>query len=209
MADVFLDGLAAGNRDMDGGGNEFRHDPNASGPNYPDSMSTVEMRRAAPDDISQLMAWDQDPAVVHASGEEDDWDWAEEISFPWQEVWIGEVDHRPVGVLVLLDAHAEPTKYWGVVSPQTAAIDIWIGSEADRGHGYGAQMMQWAVTRAHAEWGARRIVIDPLVSNTHAIRFYKSCGFTEVGERFFGPDHCLVLEHLAPVPSTDTEPQGE
>lgn len=155
------------------------------------------MRRATASDIPQLSQWDNDPAVVHASGEDDAWDWAEEISVAWQEVWIAEVNGRPIGVLVLLDAHGEPSHYWGEIEPGTAAIDIWIGHEQDRGLGYGRKMMMWALNRAHTEWQAPRVVIDPLVDNTRAIDFYRVCGFTDVGERFFGRDHCWVLEHHA------------
>lgn len=160
-------------------------------------MPPVVMRRATAADIPQLTAWDNDPAVVHASGEDDNWDWAEEIGVDWQEVWVAEVNGRPIGVLVLLDAHGEPSHYWGEIEPGTAAIDIWIGSEQDRGLGYGRHMMMWALRRAITEWKSDRVVIDPLVSNTRAISFYRSCGFTDVGERFFGDDHCLVLEFLA------------
>lgn len=160
-------------------------------------MTPVVMRRASESDIPQLEIWDEDPAVVHASGEDDTWDWREEITFAWQEVWLAEIEGRPIGVLVLLDAHAEPSHYWGEVEPGTAAIDIWIGSQQDRGLGYGRQMMMWALRRAISEWKSDRVVIDPLMSNTRAINFYRSCGFTDVGERFFGNDHCWVLEFLS------------
>lgn len=153
------------------------------------------MRRAVMGDVPLLETWDADPAVAAAGGEDDDADWREEIAASWQEVWIAEEDGRPVGVLVLLDVHADPARYWGDAAPGVSAIDIWIGHDDDRCRGLGRRMMVWALERAHDQWQSPIVLIDPLAENQRAIAFYRSCGFTDVGPRVFGRDRCWVLEH--------------
>jgi aminoglycoside 6'-N-acetyltransferase len=49
-----------------------------------------------------------------------------------------------------------------------------------------------AIGRCFAEPAVEAILIDPLASNTRAIRFYQRFGFKPVGERLFGEDRCLV-----------------
>jgi aminoglycoside 6'-N-acetyltransferase len=77
------------------------------------------------------------------------------------------------------------------------AIDIWIGEEAYLGQGYGTQMMQIALSDYCFVDGnnVTAVIIDPLVTNVAAHRFYQRLGFRPVGERYFGTnnnDQCLV-----------------
>ena len=76
--------------------------------------------------------------------------------------------------------------------PNLRAIDIWIGEAAYLGRGFGTRMMRWAIDFCFAEPAVEAILIDPLASNTRAIRFYQRLGFRPVGERRFGDDLCLV-----------------
>lgn len=161
-------------------------------------MPEVRLRLATSTDVANLERWDNAEHVLAVSGDDGPWDWPTEISVPWQEVWLCEVDDIPIGVVILLDAAAEPSHYWDTetekVSPATFAIDIWIGVQDAIGRGYGTAMMQHAIARAFDVNGAQRIVIDPLITNERAISFYRSLGFVEVGPRRFGNDDCLVLE---------------
>lgn len=161
-------------------------------------MSDLTLRRAASTDVPTLERWDAAPHVMAVSGDDGPWDWEREIDVPWQEVWIAEIDGRAVGVVILLNAFAEPSHYWGEVSPGTYAIDIWIG-EVDLLHrGYGTQMMRHAIDRAFSDNHANEILIDPLAANTDAIEFYKHMGFDVVGPRRFGTDDCVVLAMRPP-----------
>ena len=162
------------------------------------SVSDVALRLAATSDVVTLERWDQAEHVRAVSGDDEPWDWRHELDVPWQEVWMCEVNGRPIGVVVVLDAADEPSNYWGdgsgAVSPGTFAIDIWIGEREAIGRGYGTVMMKHAINRAFEIHGAHTILIDPLATNTRAIDFYRSLGFTDVGPRRFGRDDCLVLE---------------
>lgn len=159
-----------------------------------ESSAQIVLRPATLDDIPLLRRWDEDPAVV-ASDPNDDWDWEDEIEagLPGVEHFIAELDGAPIGFLQIIEASREPSHYWGEVSPGTYAIDIWIGEAEQRNRGYGAAMMRQAIARCWADPAAHTIVIDPLVSNTAAIRFYERMGFQVIGPRRFGLDDCLVM----------------
>jgi aminoglycoside 6'-N-acetyltransferase len=162
----------------------------------------IELRPMRVDDVEHLERWDEDPDVA-ASGGGDDWyDWPLELSrgeFDWREFLIAEEDGRPVGFVQLIDAREEESHYWGDDVPAGAwAIDIWIGSPADRGRGLGGEMMRLALARCFDDHGAAEVLIDPLVSNEGALRFYERLGFEFVEERDFGDDHCRVYRFPRP-----------
>jgi|JI8StandDraft_1071087.scaffolds.fasta_scaffold143856_1 aminoglycoside 6'-N-acetyltransferase len=157
-------------------------------------MGTVTLRRARADDIPRLEAWDTQPHVVAATGDDDVFDWADELSrdAEWTTTLIAEEDGRPVGVVQMIDPREEETHYWGEVEPNLRAIDIWIGEPEDLGRGLGSQMMTLVLDQCFDDPAVVAVLIDPLETNVRARAFYRRMGFAEVGPRVFGNDHCLV-----------------
>jgi aminoglycoside 6'-N-acetyltransferase len=157
----------------------------------------IELRPMHVDDVQLLTRWDDDPDVASAlGGRSADWyDWPTELvrAVPWRELLIVEEDGRPIGFMQLIDASEEESHYWGDVEPGTWALDIWIGSPADRGRGFGAQAMQAAVRHVFEQRCADMIVIDPQTSNRRAIAFYERLGFEPTEVRDFDGDSCLVM----------------
>lgn len=157
----------------------------------------VELRDVKLDDVQLLARWDLDPEVASAlGGAGADWyDWPAELqrSVSWRHLLIIVDDGRPVGFMQLLDAREDESSYWGDVEPGTWAIDVWIGDERDRGRGVGEAAMRVALDRLFIEFGAERVVIDPLVTNRRAIDFYERLGFSVVERRQLGDEHCLVM----------------
>jgi aminoglycoside 6'-N-acetyltransferase len=153
----------------------------------------LTMRHATVEDAPLLRRWDEEPHVRAASGD-DDWQWEIELGrdLPWRDQLIAEVDGVPIGILQIIDPADEESHYWGDVPASLRAIDIWIGEAAFLGRGYGTRMMRWAIDLCFADPAVEAILIDPLVSNTRAIRFYQRLGFKPEGERRFGEDLCLV-----------------
>lgn len=154
----------------------------------------ITLRRADVDDISVLQHWDQQPHVIAAGGEDDVWDWPVEVrrEVSWQEILIAELDGRPLGVVQIIDPQLEETHYWGNCPANLRAIDIWIGDAADLGRGYGSQMMAASLLRCVQGTEVSAVLIDPLASNTGAIRFYERLGFVFIEQRWFGEDLCCV-----------------
>lgn len=164
-------------------------------------MGEVTLRVATPDDLDRLEQWDRDPDVSASGGDDDEFDWAYELPrvVPWRELLIAEEDGRPVGFLQLIDAREEESHYWGDIAPGIWAIDIWIGSPADRGRGIGAEMMHLALERCFARPEVHTVLIDPLRRNERAIRFYERLGFEPVEVRWFDDDECLVMRMRRPA----------
>ncbi|MFT3711855.1 MAG: GNAT family N-acetyltransferase [Archangium sp.] len=160
----------------------------------------MSLRIATPADQPLLEKWDQEPDVVFCTGEkpppdEDDWDWGVELArnVSWREQLIIQEDARPIGVVQIIDPRVEETHYWGECEPDLRAIDIWLGEPGDRSRGLGRQAMELTIARCFAPKNVKAIIIDPLVANVRAIKFYERLGFKFIGERYFGNDHCHVM----------------
>lgn len=153
------------------------------------------LRKATLDDLALLQHWDRQEHVI-ASGWDEDWDWEVELQRepPWRAQLIAEIDGRPIGILQIIDPQIEETHYWGEVAPNLRAIDIWIGEASDLGQGFGTQMMQMTFDLCFSGTNVQAILIDPLSTNTHAIRFYERLGFQFVEERNFEGDDCMVYK---------------
>jgi aminoglycoside 6'-N-acetyltransferase len=154
----------------------------------------LRLRPACPADAPLLRRWDEDPDVRASDPNEDSWRWDVELARepPWREQLVAELDGRPIGFLQIIDPREEETRYWGDVEPDLRAIDVWIGEPADRGHGRGTAVMRLALERCFANARVRAVLVDPLVENEAACRFYERLGFRPVERRRFGADQCAV-----------------
>ena len=153
----------------------------------------IAFRKATIDDLALLKYWDQQAHVIQADPN-DDWDWENDLIHDpeWREQLIAEIDGKPLGFIQIIDPAEEETHYWGQIAPNKRAIDIWIGEEENLGKGYGTIMMTLALQRCFSDPKVTEVVIDPLESNTQAIRFYKKLGFEFVERKSFGNDICHV-----------------
>lgn len=153
----------------------------------------IKLRHATPADLALLQHWDQQPHVI-ASDPNDDWNWETELARTpdWREQLIAEIEGRPIGFIQIIDPAREESHYWDDVAVNLRAIDIWIGEEIDLGKGYGTTMMQLALCRCFTDPTVTAVLVDPLVSNTRAHRFYERLGFQRIERRQFGDDDCFV-----------------
>lgn len=159
------------------------------------SDTLVFLRPAGQQDVVLLNHWDTLEHVVE-SDPNDDWNWEVELGRDlfWREQLLAEVDGKAIGFIQIIDPYFEETHYWGPVSQNIRAIDIWIGEKEYLGKGYGTQMMTIAIARCFASPAVSSILIDPLANNTRAHRFYERLGFQFVERRRFGEDDCFVYE---------------
>ncbi len=155
---------------------------------------SIRLRPVALTDAEMLTYWDSKPHVIAATGSDDAADWVVELATEpaWRDYFIAEDDGRPVGIVQIIDPLLEESHYWGSIEPDLRAIDIWIGEEADLGHGFGTSMMTQALDFCFASPAVSGVVIDPLEVNVRARRFYERMGFRFVGPRVFGEDECIV-----------------
>ena len=167
-----------------------------------EALEAVRLRTATADDRPLLEYWDTQPHVIDTGGEDvGEWGWDRELGreVPWREQLIIEVDGRPIGFIQIIDPELEETHYWGDVEPHLRAIDIWIGEPDALGRGYGTAAISIAIDRCFADPQVTAILIDPLISNDRAHRFYGRVGFVPVGPRRFGGDDCLVMRLERPA----------
>lgn len=153
----------------------------------------VCLRAATIQDLDILRYWDEQPHTI-ASDPNDDWNWEVELCHTpnWREQLIAEREGQPIGFIQIIDPALEETHYWGHVPPNLRAIDIWIGEASDLGKGYGTEMMRLALEKCFANQQVEAVLLDPLVLNTRAIRFYERLGFRFVEHRWFDEDYCAV-----------------
>lgn len=153
----------------------------------------MNLRPATLADLDLLRHWDEQPHVV-ASDPNDDWHWDVELDrdLDWREQLIAEIENHPIGFVQIIDPAREESHYWGDVTDDLRAIDIWIGEAQDLGKGYGTRMMQLALARCFANPTVMAVLVDPLASNSRAHRFYERLGFKLVDRRRFGEDDCCV-----------------
>lgn len=156
-------------------------------------MHNIILRTATIKDLPILQLWDEQQHNIDADPK-DDWNWETELQYypPWREQLVAELDGRPIGFIQIIDPKEEETHYWGDIAANLRAIDIWIGMADDIGKGYGTIMMHLAIARCFANPDVTGILIDPLVSNEKAIRFYQRIGYRFVENRYFGDDECAV-----------------
>ena len=165
--------------------------------------SSIVLRSATSADVPLLEHWNRQPHVISATTD----DQTAEVAFEgtsmadelasqdeYNQYFIAELDGRPIGAMQLIDPHLERSHYWGEISPNLRALDIWIGEPDCLGKGYGETMMRLAFQLCFADSAVTAIVIDPLASNVRAHEFYQRIGFKPVGLRNFDDDECLVHE---------------
>jgi aminoglycoside 6'-N-acetyltransferase len=164
-------------------------------------LTSIHLRAAVLGDVPLLQEWDRDPDVAASGGDDGAFDWEYEIPrvFPWRELLIAEWEGEPVGFLQLIDPAEEESHYWGACDPDLRAIDIWIGAARHRGSGIGTAMMRAAIERCFAPPHVTAVIIDPLVSNVRAHRFYERLGFRFVEIRWFDQDECRVYRLERPT----------
>lgn len=155
----------------------------------------ITLRHATIHDLETLSFWDSMQHVID-SDPNDDWNWQFELCRQpeWREQLLAELNGREIGIIQIIDPFHEESQYWGEVEPNKRAIDIWIGFEEDLGKGYGTEMMHLAIGRCFHDPKVTSILIDPLVSNKRAIKFYRRLGFKFLERRNFGTSECQVYE---------------
>ncbi|MBC7472323.1 MAG: GNAT family N-acetyltransferase [candidate division SR1 bacterium] len=160
-------------------------------------MPTI-LRLATISDLPLIKYWDKKPYIIFASGEDADVvnnDWIDkQLRNPskFVQVYIAELDSREIGMVQVCDPANEETHYWSKIGQGLRAIDIWLGEENDLGKGYGTTVMNLIIAKCFEDSSVKAIIIDPLVINNRAIRFYKRLGFKFVENKYFEKDYCAV-----------------
>jgi aminoglycoside 6'-N-acetyltransferase len=164
----------------------------------------VALRPATMADVALLERWDDEPHVIRATTDNpearqafDGISWPNDIAMQSDvfQYYIAEVDGRPIGAMLIIDPHHEPTHYWGNVEPNLRAVDIWIGEADALGKGYGTRMMEIALGICFAQPAVNAVLTDPLASNSRVHPFYQRLGFIPLERRIL-PENDVCLVHI-------------
>ncbi len=157
----------------------------------------IAAKTSPPDPASTPGAPVDAPASSTLADQEAEWSWDHQLprTLPWRELLIAEHDGHPIAFLQLIDPALEETHYWGPCAPDLRSLDIWIGEVAYLNRGFGTEIMRQALARCFAPPTVTSVIIDPLVTNHRARRFYERLGFEHLEDRTFYSDHCAVY-HL-------------
>lgn len=167
-------------------------------------LEMIVLRPATLDNVPLPDLWDLEAGLISATSDDPDAlkafgdaCWPEELALvrhDYQHL-IAELDGRPIAGLQIIDPYTAMTQYWGEVEPQLLAIDIWIGSAADRGQGFGREAIRLAIEACFRDPDVKAIKIGPRVSNTRAHTFYQRLGFRPESIREPGEDDDVCLVH--------------
>ena len=95
---------------------------------------------------------------------------------------IVHLDGRPIGHLQFYEYISEwkPAAGLGPGDEGVWGIDVYLGEPSLFGRGIGSRLVRGVAERLIADHGAARVVIDPHVGNTVAVRAYEKAGFRRI-----------------------------
>lgn len=112
------------------------------------------------------------------------------------------LDDLPIGYIVCCDLYAykticpTPNGLFTNEDDGTFCMDLFIGEEAFLNKGLGTQIVSAFGEFVFDQFSAKRLLIDPALSNKRAIRCYEKAGFVVVGQANDGVTDCLLMEYI-------------
>ena len=155
----------------------------------------MELREATLDDLDTVSWWDQQAHIIDADPD-DNYNWEKELNRKphWREQLVAELDGEAIGFVEIIDPYEDDSHRWGNVTPKLRAIQVWIGESYNLNRGYGTEIMQMAMARCFRHPDVHALLVDPLVSNKKAQRFYGRLGFKFVETKKINNESCYVLK---------------
>ena len=141
-------------------------------------IALTELRRT---DLETLFAWINDPDTVRFNAP------YSPVHEPGHSAWFDKVVNDParivfgirelnngriIGVLQLIDLHP---------IHRSAELIVRIGSDDDRGRGYGSEAVRLATDFAFRDRNLQRVWLRVFSDNVRAIRAYEKAGLQEEG----------------------------
>jgi RimJ/RimL family protein N-acetyltransferase len=144
-----------------------------------DASSLVTLSSIRSEDSETMFRWINDPETVRFNAPfkpvhwENHQDWMQALGkLSNKFVFAVRVADKLVGVVQLLDV--DPVH-------RSAELTIRIGTEENRGNGYGTQALKLVTDFGWRDLNLNRIWLRVFADNARAIRAYKKAGFMEEG----------------------------
>lgn len=108
------------------------------------------------------------------------------------ECWVAELKGQIVGTILILPP-GKLTVHPAYAQPGVAAIGQFAIEPAYQGHGYGAELLNFAERRA-AALGARQVMLDTAVDAVRLVQWYQKKGYQIIDQvRWKGKTYQSVL----------------
>lgn len=166
----------------------LRHETENLGARQMAPLTAVSLRNDAvtigpllPEDTGQLFVWlnDVDAARLDLAYRPTDW-----LAF---KNWLDELPRTNTQVVFAIRKLLEPQIIGFVIFKniqpvhRSADLGIRIGSDAERGKGYGGQALKLALNYAWNHLNLHRVSLTVFAHNARAIASYRAAGFREEG----------------------------
>ncbi len=112
------------------------------------------------------------------------------------------VDEQPIGYIVCCDLYAyrticpNPKGLFTQESPGTFCLDLFIADEAYLNKGYGTEIVKQFTKKLLEDFDAKKILIDPAISNKRAIRCYEKAGYKIIKTVNDGVTDCCIMQYF-------------
>lgn len=164
----------------------------------------LRIRPATADDVPGFLVWATLPHVRDVWFKDGyappttilEWVAGNGYDFPM----IMELDGQAIGFMLYCDLAAYALACPDGISPLrdeapgTFCIDLFIAEPGLLGRGIGTAALSILIAWMQSNVGAKRLVIDPALSNKRAIRCYEKLGFIPVREEDDGVTTVLIME---------------
>jgi len=153
------------------------------------------LREARLSDLETLEWWHLQSHIVDA-GQGKDYKWERELQRKpdWRQQYIAELDGQPIGFVQVYDPYEEDTGRWENMSRKLRAIELWIGEKNNLNKGYGTQIMQQIIAITFSDPDVHALLVDPLMTNKQAQRFYARLGFKFTETKKIYGESCYILK---------------
>jgi UDP-4-amino-4,6-dideoxy-N-acetyl-beta-L-altrosamine N-acetyltransferase len=142
-------------------------------------MTSVSLTSIHAEDSEILFRWINDPETVRFSAAfrpvhwENHIEWVRSLGKASNRIAFAiRESRRLIGILQLIDIDQ---------IHRSAELVIRIGTDADRGKGYGTQALRLGLDHAWRDLNLHRVWLRVFHTNLRAIRAYKNAGFQEEG----------------------------
>lgn len=166
----------------------LRHETENLGARQMAPLTAVSLRNDAvtigpllPDDTGQLFVWlnDVDAARLDLAYRPTDW-----LAF---KSWLDEFPRTGTQIVFAIRKLFEPQIIGFVIFKniqlvhRSADVGVRIGSDAERGKGYGTQALKLALDYAWKHLNLHRVSLTVFAHNARALASYRAAGFREEG----------------------------
>lgn len=161
------------------------------------NVTQITFKRMQSSDFKKIYDWIQQPHVSKWWSDPNDWSefklkFQRKLESPYRSCFIIYVDDTAIGYIQSYAANKFPE--WPSEQDGTYGMDLFIGEDDYIGKGYGSRIVAQFVQELFKSPKVERIIINPDINNSAAIKAYERAGFKAVKEKKRPSETELLME---------------